>query len=102
MYRIMLVAKDGNGEVNNLYKFFTVSNTEGKIVPYEAATLTEVDTQVEKMLNGDYKKKDLLIVKVSDFEVSANLDEVDTGSEGTGGSDGTENTDSTEGTESNP
>ena len=60
MYRIMLVAKEGNSEVNHLYKFFTVTNPEGKAVPYEAETLEMLDTQIEKMINGDYKKKILL------------------------------------------
>lgn len=84
MYRIMLVAKEGAGEVNNLYKFFTVSNTDGKIVPYEAETLEALDAQVEKMLNGNYKKKDILIVQTKGFDISSDLfvettsDETDT------------------------
>lgn len=73
MYRIMLVAKEGTGEVNSLYKFFTVTNTEGKVVPYEAETLEDLDAQVEKMLDGDYKKKDILIVQTKDFTVSSDL-----------------------------
>lgn len=73
MYRIMLVAKEGTDEVNSLYKFFTVTNTEGKVVPYEAETLEDLDIQVEKMLDGDYKKKDILIVQTKDFTVSSDL-----------------------------
>ena len=69
----MLVAKEGNSEINSLYKYFTISNTEGQIVPYETDTLEELDAQVEKMLNGDYKKKDLLIVQVSDFNINSDL-----------------------------
>lgn len=73
MYRIMLVAKEGTGEINNLYKFFTVTNTEGQVVPYEVETLEELDTQVEKMLNGKYAKKDLLIVQAEGFNIDADL-----------------------------
>lgn len=73
MYRIMLVAKEGTGEVNSLYKFFTVTNTEGKVVPYEADTLEVLDAQVEKMLNGDYRKKDILIVQMKGFDISSDL-----------------------------
>ena len=84
MYRIMLVAKEGTSEINNLYKFFTVTNTEGQIVPYEAKTLEDLDVQVEKMLNGDYKKKDIMIVQTKGFDISSDLfvetisDETDT------------------------
>lgn len=73
MYRIMLVAKEGSGEVNNLYKFFTVSNADGKIVPYEAETLETLDIQVEKMVNGDYRKKDILVVQTKGFDISSDL-----------------------------
>lgn len=73
MYRIMLIAKEGTDEVNSLYKFFTVTNTEGKVVPYETETLEDLDVQVEKMLDGDYKKKDILIVQTKDFNVSSDL-----------------------------
>lgn len=78
MYRIMLVTKEGNNETNNLYKYFTVTNTEGKVVPYETDTLEDLDTQVEKMLDGEYRKKDILIVQVKNFGISADLFEADT------------------------
>lgn len=91
MYRIMLIAKEGDDIVNNLYRYFTISNTEGKLIPFEANSLEEVDVQVEKMINGDYRKKDLLVVQVSDFEVNADIyvetateEETDTSTEGTG------------------
>lgn len=73
MYRIMLVAKEGTSETNSLYKFFTITNTEGKVVPYEAETLEDLDIQVEKMLNGDYRKKDILIVQTKGFGISSDL-----------------------------
>jgi hypothetical protein len=69
----MLVAKEGASEINSLYKFFTVVNTEGEVVPYEAETLEDLDIQVEKMLNGDYKKKDILIVQTKGFNINSDL-----------------------------
>lgn len=73
MYRIMLVAREGKENYNSLYKYLTVTNAEGDVVPYEAATLEELDAQVELMLNGDYKKKDLVVLQVVDYEVAASI-----------------------------
>ena len=73
MYRIMLVNKEGNGEINHLYKFFTVTNPDGKAIVYEANTLEELDAQIEKMINGNYRKKDILVVQTKGFEVSADI-----------------------------
>ena len=79
MYRIMLVAKEGEKDYDSLYKYLTVTNTNGEIVPYEATTIEELDTQVESMLNGEYRKKDFIIVTVTDYEVVSDLAENDTG-----------------------
>lgn len=78
MYRIMLVAKEGEN-YSTLYKYLTVTNTNGDVVPYEATTIEELDTQVESMLNGEYRKKDFIIVTVTDYEVVSDLAENDTG-----------------------
>ena len=78
MYRIMLVTKEGANKINNLYKFFTVTNTEGKVVIFEADTLEDLDAQVEKMVNGDYRKKDILVVQTKDFGISADIHMDDT------------------------
>ena len=74
MYRIMLVAKEGEN-YSTLYKYLTVTNTEGEVVPYEASTIEDLDAQVESMLNGEYRKKDFIIVTVTDYEVVADLAE---------------------------
>ena len=74
MYRIMLVAKEGEN-YSTLYKYLTVTNTNGEVVPYEASTIEELDAQVESMLNGEYRKKDFIIVTVTDYEVVADLAE---------------------------
>lgn len=74
MYRIMLVVKEGEN-YSTLYKYLTVTNTEGEVVPYEVSTIEELDAQVESMLNGEYRKKDFIIVTVTDYEVVADLAE---------------------------
>ena len=74
MYRIMLVAKEGK-DYDSLYKYLTVTNTQNEVVPYEAETIEELDTQVESMLNGEYRKKDFIIVQVTDYEVISDLAE---------------------------
>lgn len=72
MYRIMLVAKEGKN-YDSLYKYLTVTNTQNEVVPYEAATIEELDTQVESMLNGEYRKKDFIVVTVTEYGVEADL-----------------------------
>lgn len=74
MYRILLVAKESEN-YSTLYKYLTVTNTNGEVVPYEASTIEELDAQVESMLNGEYRKKDFIIVTVTDYEVVADLAE---------------------------
>ena len=83
MYRIMLVNKEGSSEVNHLYKFFTVTDPDGTVVVYEANTLEELDAQIEKMINGNYRKKDILVVQTKGFEVSADIHEETTEDPGT-------------------
>lgn len=78
MYRIMLVAKEGKADYDSLYKYLTVTNTKNEVVPYEAATIEELDTQVEDMLNGEYRKKDFIIVTVTNYDVVADLAENET------------------------
>ena len=72
MYRIMLVAKEGKN-YDSLYKYLTVTNTANEVVPYEATTLEELDAQVESMLNGEYRKKDFIIVQVTEYGIEADL-----------------------------
>ena len=73
MSRIMLVVTEGNNDYDSLYKYLTITNTEGKIVPYEASTLTELDRQVESMLNGKYAKKDFIIVQAYEYGIDADF-----------------------------
>jgi hypothetical protein len=69
----MLVVREGKEDYSSLYKYLTVTNAEGDVVPYEATTLEELDAQVELMLNGDYKKKDFVVLQVVDYAVIADL-----------------------------
>ena len=75
MYRIMLVVKEGKTIQDTLYKYLTVTNTQNEVVPYEAATIEELDTQIESMLNGEYRKKDFIIVQVTEYGIEADLAE---------------------------
>ena len=73
MYRIMLVVKEGKNDYDSLYKYLTVTNTDGKVVPFEADNDQLLDAQVESMLKGDYRKKDFIIVSETTYEIDANL-----------------------------
>ena len=72
MYRIMVLVSEKE-DYGSLYKYLTITNIDGKIVPYEAATLEELDTQVENMLNGNYAKKDFIIVQATDYNIGADI-----------------------------
>ena len=74
MYRILLVVKEGKN-YDSLYKYLTVTNTSGEVIPYEAATLEELDAQVESMLNGEYRKKDFVVITVTEYGIEADLAE---------------------------
>ena len=73
MYRIMIVVKEGKNELDSLYKFLTVTNTEGKVVPFEVDNRQALDAQVEAMLNGEYRKKDFIIVQVTNYSIDTDL-----------------------------
>lgn len=74
MYRIMLIVKEGSN-YSSLYKYLTVTDESGKKIPYEAATLEELDQKVEEMLNGDYRKKDFIIVQEVTYGIFADIAE---------------------------
>ena len=73
MYRSMLVVKEGNTIQDTLYKYLTVTNTDGEIVPFEVDNFQALDAQIEAMLKGDYRKKDFIIVSETTYEIDANL-----------------------------
>lgn len=73
-YRILLVASEKE-DYGSLYKYLTVTDTEGNIIPYEAQSVEELDAMVESMLNGNYAKKDFIIVSVLDYAILADIAE---------------------------
>ena len=71
MYRIMLKVKEA--KENSLYKFFTITDEEGNVVPYETEDEYALDIQVESMLNENYSKQDLIIVTIRDYNINADI-----------------------------
>lgn len=72
MYRIMLKVKEADN-FGSLYKFLTTTDEEGNIIPYEVANDDELDAQVELMLNGEYSKRDFVVVSVKDYNINADI-----------------------------
>jgi hypothetical protein len=72
-YRIMLVVSNKD-QFGSLYKYLTITDTDGTVKPYETDSLAELDAKVESMLNGEYKKNDFIIVKAFDYDVLADID----------------------------
>ena len=72
MYKIMTVAKEA---INNAstYQFLKVKDDNGNYVVWESDDRAELETQVESMLNGDYKKKDFIVVQPFDYEIDTNI-----------------------------
>ena len=73
MYRIMVVVKEGKNDYDSLYKYLTVTNIDGKVVPFEVDNFQALDAQIEAMLKGDYRKKDFIIVSETTYDIDANL-----------------------------
>lgn len=73
MYKIMLLAKEGKNAVDSFYQFLTTTDSLGNTIIYDASTLSELDTKVESMLNGNYAKKDFIIVTTKDYNIDADI-----------------------------
>ena len=69
-YRIMIRTASGN---KDQYQFLTFTNVNGEEEIWETDRLVELDKQVEKMLNGNYRKKDIQLVSPLDFSVFADV-----------------------------
>lgn len=69
-YRIMIKTASGT---KDQYQFLTYVNENGEDEVFESTSLADVDTKVEKMINGNYRKKDILVVSVWDFNAFADL-----------------------------
>ena len=70
MYRIMEVVTEKKNN-NSLYRFMKKIDEKNNEVIVEIETKAELDTFVENLLNGDYAKKDFIIVEVLDYDIDA-------------------------------
>ena len=69
----ILVSTTNTSGIGALYKYLTFVNENGEQEIYEATSLEEVDAKIEKMVNGNYRKKDLLVVSPVDFTLLADI-----------------------------
>lgn len=74
MYRIMEVVTEKSNN-NSLYKFKKTVDEHNNEVVLEIADKADLDTYVEDMLNGEYAKKDFIIVEVLNYDIDAKIDE---------------------------
>ena len=58
-YNIMIKTATGSG-INANYKFLTFINENGESEIYETDSSEELDKKVEKMINGNYRKIDVI------------------------------------------
>lgn len=75
MYRIMTVAEESANN-SSTYRFYKIKTTKGYKI-FETDDRSELEAQVEEMLNGDYKKKDVLVVDVIDYSIETDIDDID-------------------------
>lgn len=72
MYRIMILAEEAANN-SSTYRFFKIKTSKGYKI-YETNDKAELEQQVGDMLNGDYRKKDLLIVDMIDYTIETDID----------------------------
>lgn len=75
MYRIMVLAEESANN-SSTYRFYKVKTAKGYKI-YETDDKAELEQQVEDMLNGDYRKKDLLVVNLIDYTIETDIDVAD-------------------------
>lgn len=73
MYRIMEVVTEKSNN-NSLYKFKKTVDEHNNEVVLEIADKADLDAYVEGMLNGEYAKKDFIIVEILDYDIDALID----------------------------
>lgn len=69
-YRIMIRTATGN---KDQYQYLTFVNVNGETEIWETDNLVDLDKQVEKMLNGNFRKCDILLLSPLDFSVFADV-----------------------------
>ena len=74
MYKIMTIAEASANDTST-YRFYKAKDSSGKNRIWETDDKGELEEKVEEMLNGDYKKKDFIVVEVLDYEIETNIDD---------------------------
>ena len=74
MYKIMTVVKSGENNTST-YQFLKVKDEDGNFKVWSADSKTDLETQVESMLNGDYAKKDFIVVEPFNYELDTDIKE---------------------------
>lgn len=72
MFKIMVVAKEGSNNTST-YQFLKVKDADGNYVTWSAETEEELEVQVEDMLNGNYAKKDFIVVQPYDYDLETTI-----------------------------
>ena len=72
MYRIMVVVEETANNTSK-YQYLKVKNNKNVHVIWETDDPSVLEEQVESMLNGDYKKKDFIVIQPVDYEIDTNL-----------------------------
>lgn len=72
MFRIMEVVTEKKNN-NSLYKFMKTVDEKNNEVILEIDTKEELDQKVEELLNGEYAKKDFIIVEMLDYDIDAKI-----------------------------
>ena len=75
MYRIMTVVEE-TANNSSTYRFYKVKTSKGYKI-YETDDKAVLEQQVEDMLNGDYRKKDLLVVNMIDYSIETDIDDME-------------------------
>lgn len=71
-YGILVKTVQGSGYFGQ-YQFHTFINDNNEKEIFLSDNLDEIDTKLEKMINGDYRKKDLLVADIYDFNAFVDL-----------------------------
>lgn len=74
MYKIMVIA-DETANNTSTYRFYRDKDSSGKNSIWQTDDKSVLEEKVEEMLNGDYRKKDFIIVQVIDYEIETNIED---------------------------
>lgn len=74
MYKIMTIAEVSANDTST-YRFYKSKDSSGRNKVWETDDKSALEEKVEELLNGDYKKKDFIVVEVLDYEIETNIDD---------------------------